>query len=405
MNLATPPFRRALRTAVAVTSGLAMIATTGVFGAAGPAAARPAESFAAAAFTTKLAGVCPNPLIVQTNWLAEADHAGLYELIGGGGTMKQYSYEGPLGSTGIKLQILAAGPGDANLSAEATLYSGNPVLRVKPQLGLDSTEGIIQTSKKFPSVGIVNLQDHDPQIFLYSPKTFKNLDTIASLKAAAHSGGKFYVSALTTPYVQYLISKGVPQSSFIGGYTGDLEKFVTGQGKIINQGYADAEPWELAHQISAWGKKPVKYTLVYKYGLDDYPTTLLVAKGQEQKMAPCLKKFVPLVQQGIVDYFKNPSTVNDVLAKINPKYSASYWQTPVAESKFSEETQLKDGIVENSNADGGALGAFNMQRVQQNIKILLPIYKSQSPGTYDPSVTPAQIVTNEFIDPKIKLGK
>ncbi|MBO0728452.1 MAG: hypothetical protein J2P57_04285 [Acidimicrobiaceae bacterium] len=405
MNRATPTLRRALQTTVAAASGLAMIAISGVFGGSPSTGARPAESFAAAAFTTKLAGVCPNPLIVQTNWLAEADHAGLYELIGGGGMMKQYSYEGPLGSTGIKLQILAAGPGDANLSAEATMYSGNPVAGVTPQLGIDSTEGIIQTSKKFPTVGVMNLQDHDPQIFLYSPSTFKNLNTISSLKAAVKSGAKFYVSSNTIPYVQYLISKGVPQSSFIGGYAGDLEKFVTGQGKIINQGYADAEPWILAHQISAWGSKPLKYTLIYKYGLDDYPTTLIVAKGQEQKLTPCLRKFVPLVQQGLIDYFKNPTTVDNVLAKINPKYSASYWQTPVAESKFSAQAQLKEGIAENSSADGGSLGAFNLKRVRQNIKILLPIYKSQSPGTYNPSVTPAEIVTNKFIDPKLRLAK
>jgi hypothetical protein len=108
--------------------------------------------------------------------------------------------------------------------------------------------------------------------------------------------------------------------------------------------------------VAGRGSKSVKYTLIYKYGLDDYPTTLLVAKGQKQKLAPCLKKFVPLVQQGLVDCFKNPTTVDNLLAKINPKYSASYWQTPVAESKFSEQSQMKYGIAEIRTPTAGRWG-------------------------------------------------
>ena len=40
-------------------------------------------AFAAANYTTSLADVCPNPLIVQKDWLAEVEHHGLYQLVGG----------------------------------------------------------------------------------------------------------------------------------------------------------------------------------------------------------------------------------------------------------------------------------------------------------------------------------
>src|SRR6202042_1008794 len=64
-------------------------------------------AFAKAHYTTPLAGVCPNPFIVQADWLPEADHGFLYEMIGAGGTSSQYTYRGPLGSTGINLEILS----------------------------------------------------------------------------------------------------------------------------------------------------------------------------------------------------------------------------------------------------------------------------------------------------------
>lgn len=373
------------------------------------AAPRPAEapqadaSHVAGQFTTKLSGYCPNPLIVQTNWLPEADHAALYELIGAGGTMKQYSYEGPVGSTGINLQILSGGPGDADLPTAATLYTSNPVTRVRPDLTLDSIETTVQLSKKFPTVGVLNLEDHDPQVLIYNPASWSNLGSIPALISAAKKGAHFYVSGLTYTYVQYLIEKGVPEGSFIGGYSGDLDKFVTGDGKIINQGFADSEPYLLAHETPAWGGKPIKEVFVYKLGLNDYPETLQVATGKLKAMSACLSRFVPLVQKAEVDYFANPSTVNHVLAKFNPKYSASYWTTPAAESAWADKVMIDDDIVGNSDGGKGPLGGFDMARLAQVVKELLPIYKKESPGTYDPSVTAAGIATNEFVDPSVRL--
>ncbi|MBO0715260.1 MAG: hypothetical protein J2P59_10930, partial [Acidimicrobiales bacterium] len=207
--LSRPRFLRTAAVVLTLVAGL--VATTAASNPSGGGSS--SAGSAAAQFTTNLKGVCPNPLVVQTNWLPEADHGALYELIGSGGTMKQYSYEGPLGSTGINLQILSGGPGDANLPAAATLYSGNPVVRATPDLIMDSMENAVMLSKKFPTVGVMNLQDHDPQVLIYNPATFKSLNTIAALKRAASKGASFYVSGLSFAYVQYLISKGVPSSA------------------------------------------------------------------------------------------------------------------------------------------------------------------------------------------------
>lgn len=394
---------RFLRTvAVVLTLVAGLVATTAASSAS--AGVKPlAASYAASQFTTNLKGVCPNPLIVQTNWLPEADHGALYELIGSGGTMKQYSYEGPLGSTGINLQILSGGPGDANLPTAATLYSGNPVVGVTPDLIMDSMENAVMLSKKFPTVGVMNLQDHDPQVLIYSPAKFSNLSTIGALKKAVKQGAKFYVSGLSYAYVQYLIAKGVPSSAFIGGYSGDLDKFATGQGLIVNQGYADSEPYLLAHDTPAWGSKPIKEVFIYKLGLNDYPSTIQVRADRLKAMSACLTKLVPMLQKAVVDYFAHPATVNHVLAKFNPTYSASYWTTPVAESNWADRVQRADDIVGNSDNGTGPVGGFDMSRLEQMTKTLVPIFGKESPGTFNPEVTAAAIGTNQFIDPSIRL--
>lgn len=393
---------RFLRTAAVVLTLVAgLLAATAASSSPGGGRSSTAES-AATLFTTNLSGVCPNPLIVQTNWLPEADHGALYELIGSGGTMKQYSYEGPLGSTGINLQILSGGPGDANLPTAATLYSGNPVVRVTPDLTMDSMENAIMLSKKFPTVGVMNLQDHDPQVLIYNPAKFSNLSTIAALESAAKRGASFYVSGLSYAYVQYLIGKGVPSSAFIGGYSGDLDKFVTGDGKIVNQGYADSEPYLLAHDTPAWGSKPIKEVFIYKLGLNDYPSTIQVRADRLKSMSACLTKLVPMLQKAEVDYFAHPATVNHVLAKFNPTFSASYWKTPVAESNWADGVQRADHIVGNSDNGKGPVGGFDMTRLKHVTKTLLPIFAKESPGTFEPEVTAGVIGTNQFIDPSIR---
>lgn len=362
-----------------------------------------ADAFAASHFTTKLSGICPNPLVVQTNWLPEPDHATLYEMIGGGGTLSQYSYEGPLGSTGITLRILAGGPGAANLGMPTTLYTGNPVARVTPDLAMGSTDTAIQESKKFPVVAVDSFQEHDPLVLIYDPTKFHNLNSIASLIAAAKAGAHFYVTSLQTIYVPYLISKGVPASAFIGGYEGDLAKFVTGGGMIINQGYVDSEVVNLEHYTPKWDK-PVDDTLIYKLGLNDYDEVIELPKDKLTAMSACLTKLVPMMQHAAVDYTEHPTVVNELLAKYNSGgYGASYWQTPMGYNVAADKALLANDIVGNSDGGTGPIGSLNMTRLEGVVKTLLPIYTQEDVTTYQPGVTASDVATDRFIDPSIKL--
>lgn len=360
-------------------------------------------SYAATHFTTKLSGVCPATLTIQTNWLPEPDHGALYELIGTAGTMAPYSYEGPLGSTGIRLRILTGGPGNAYQPIPTTLYAGNPVAKVTPQLGMGSADTVMQLSKKFPVTGVMSLQEHDPLALIYDPSVFHNLNSIAALKTAVAHGAHFYVQSLQTGYVQYLISKGIPVSAMIGGFKGNLGQFSTGNGKVILGGFADGAALKLEHYTPSWNK-PVGVTLLYKLGFNDYDEVIEVANSQMHRMQGCLQKLVPLLQHAQVDYVQHPTTVNGVLAKFNSHgYGAAFWSTLAAYNKLSVATMLRDKIVANSNHGAGPIGAFNMARVTGNIAVLTRFYRHQGSTTYSPSLTASKVVTNRFIDPAIKL--
>jgi hypothetical protein len=355
-------------------------------------------AFAKAHYTTSLSGICPNPLVVQSDWLPEADHGYLWQLIGGGGTQSQYEYMGPLGSTGINLEILAGGPGLGNgVSQPSSVYAGNLVKRVTPDLTFESTDDAIQYSKQFPTTQVFANYEKSPQIILFDPSKY-HITTLDDLKAATSGGAKIYVTSATFSYVRWLIGQGVPSSAFIGGYQGDLEKFVGGGGSVLNQGYSTNEVWTLEHNTQAWNK-PVGYVYVADLGFKFYQSALTVATSRLQTLTPCLQKLIPLMQHALVDYAHNPFEVNTVIADFNNKgLGATFWHTPEDLNAAATHVMVTDKLVIPAS---GAVGTFDNATLQGLINELVPIFKSAGTASLNPNVTPDNIATNQFLDTSI----
>jgi len=357
--------------------------------------------FAKAHYTTSLSGICPNPLVVQSDWLPEADHGYLWQLIGGGGTESQYVYQGPLGSTGINLEILAGGPGLGNgVSQPSSLYVGNLVKRVTPDLTFESTDDAIQYSKQFPTTQVFGNYQKSPQIIIFDPSKYK-ITSIADLKSAVSNGAKIYVTSATFSYVRWLVGQGIPSSAFIGGYAGDLEKFVGGGGSVLNQGYSTNEVWTLEHNTQAWNKA-VGYVYVADLGFKFYQSALTVATNKLQSLGPCLQKLIPLMQHALVDYVHNPTEVNTVIADYNNKgLGAAFWHTPADLNNAATQIMLNDKLVV---PPSGPVGTFDTATLQGLIDSLVPIFKSAGTSTLNPNVTPADIATNKFLDTSITMS-
>jgi hypothetical protein len=346
---------------------------------------------AAAAAASDLTGVCPNPLIVQTDWFPEPEQGGLYQLIGPGGKQdaKKGVYSGPLGDTGITLEIRAGGPFLGGQSTTAQLYSDQNIF-----MGYVATDEAVKMSGKQPTVAVVSPLEKSPQILMWDPAAFPNVKTWADVKPTKAKVLYFEGSA----YMDYLIGKGlVDKKQTDASYDGSPTRFVTEH--VFQQGFSSNEPFTYENDIPQW-KKPVKYLYVDDAGYKFYPSSLSVRPELLTKNADCLKKVVPMMQQAQVDYMADPKPINDFFLSY-VKAMASFWVLTAPGEANAVKVMLADKLV--SNGPDSTLGNFDMDRVQKFIDDTLAIFKGVGITSIKDGVKASDVVTNQFIDPSIGL--
>ncbi|OJU36396.1 MAG: hypothetical protein BGN94_04620, partial [Rhizobiales bacterium 68-8] len=356
-------------------------------------------AFAKEHYKTPLADVCPNPLIIQKDWLAQAEQGAMYQMIGAGGKMEVGKYSGPLGSTGIDLVILEGGSGMGlgdGETAYSALFNGNSKAGVTPHLGYQDLDNAFIYSRRFPVVGVVTPLDKALQGLIWDKGTYPDgFHSLDDIKKFADSGkGKIYVSNTKRTFGLYLAESGVNPDALVQGYRGDLENFVGNNGTWLNQGFVTSEVYKLSNGAN-WGK-PVDAVAVSDIGYPNYTGMLAVAKPRLDELTPCLEKLVPIVQQAQVDYLTDPAEVNGLIVAFNDgNFSTSFWKTPAGLNDFAVKRLIEIGGVGNGGND--TLGDFDMDRVAKMAAIVKPWLDERA----DPDVKPEDVVTNRFIDPKI----
>ncbi|MEP1768812.1 MAG: hypothetical protein ABJJ53_19500 [Sulfitobacter sp.] len=358
-----------------------------------------AGDFAQAAYTTPLADVCPNPLVIQKDWLMQAEHGGLMQLIGAGGEMVSGSYSGPLGSTGITLELLEGGSGiglgDGETSYSA-LFMGNSKAGKRPHLGFHELDNSFIYSERFPTVGVFVPLDVSPQVLFWDKGTYPDgFKTIEDLKAFGASGkGKIYLSTIDRTFGKFFVDSGVPADTFVEGYRGDGENFVVNNGTWLNQGFVTSEVYKFENGNN-WSK-PIGAVGINDLGYPNYTGILAVAKDRLEELAPCLEKVVPLMQQASIDYIKDPAEVLDVVVAFNEGgFGTGWWKTSPELAANGAKKMGELGIVGNGNND--TVGDFDMEIAAQMAVVVAPSLDERS----DMDVTPQDVVTNRFIDPSI----
>ena len=370
--------------------------------AAGLAAgAAHAGEFAETNYTTPLADVCPNPLILQKDWLMQAEHGPIMQMIGAGGTMESGVYKGPLGSTGIELQILEGGGGIGmgdGETAYSSLFMGNSKAGVLPHLGYQELDNAFIFSERFPVVGVFAPLDVAPAALMWDEGTYPDgFSSIEDLQAFAESGeGKIYISTIQRTYGKFLVDSGVPADVFVEGYRGDLENFVVNNGTWLNAGFITSEAYKLANG-SNWGK-PIGGTTLNDFGYPNYTGMVSVAQSRMDELAPCLEQLVPIMQQAAVDYATDPTEVNEVIVAFNEGgFATTWWTTAPDLMDYAATTMVEDGVIGNGSND--TIGDFDMDRVSTILEIVKPGLDERA----NPDVTAEDVVTNRFIDPSIGL--
>lgn len=358
----------------------------------------PTTTAAATNSAYDLAGICPNPIVIQTDWYSEADHSEAYELASGAATgtvdnsKKTYTAEMIVQGhdTGVKVQVRTGGPATGNQLVSAIMYEDSSIL-----LGFVDTDEQIELSNSQPTVAVVAPRQTPATIIMWSPTAHPQAKTIADL-------GAENVTILVfpgAPYIDYLVGKGILHKSEIdSSYNGTPARFVASGGTVAQQGFATAEPYEYQYEITQW-MKPVAYQLVSATGYNPYPESLVTMPGNVTKYAACFKKLVPIIQQAQVDYVANPVPADNLIVKLVTEYNNG-WSYNAGEAAYAAKAQVTNGII--ANGPDGVLGDFDFSRIQQLMNIVEPIYVADG-KTVKAGLTPQQLVTNQFIDPSIHL--
>jgi len=358
--------------------------------------AAPAQT-AAAGDALNLQGVCPSPIVFQKDWQPESEHGFLYNLVGKGYQVdtKKKKVVGPLVAqgrdTGVKIEIRTGGPAVGFQPVPQVMYSDPSI-----HLGFVATDEAVQFSSKQPTTAVFAQMDISPLAIIWDPKTYPQFNIIGDIGQT--NTQVLYTKGLS--YMEFLVGSGIlKRNQLNGSYDGSPALFVASNGKAAFQGFATSEPYLYQHEIKQWGK-PLKYSLVNDAGYPVYFSSVSVRAADKEKLAPCLKKLVPILQRSQIDFVTNPGPAINVILDLVPQYNTG-WVYSKGLAEYSAKA-LKDlGIV--GDGRDKTLGNFETERAQRIIQIMTPIMASQR-QTVKPGLKPEDIVTNEFIDPKIGLG-
>lgn len=374
-----------LRRSVAVTGAL-LVASATVAACGGSTSE---ESPAAAGGV--LSGVCPDTVVIQTDWEPEAEHGGVYALLGDEYTIdtNRKAVTGPLMAagepTGVNVEIRIGGPSVGYQSAQSLLYQDRDIL-----FGYGRTTEYMVAQQDTPVTAVLATMEKSPYAIYWDPQTYPAVKKISDLKS---TGAAVSVGPEEGVWVEYLIGSGQLDAAQID--RSDQNKpgmFVAAKGKLAEAGFITAEPFMYEYEIADWGK-PVVGELVADAGYPEYFQALTVRTPDVQAQGDCLKKLIPIMQQAQVDYIKDPAGTNALIVKLVGEYDTG-WVYSTEGAEYAHKTAVADGIL----ADGadGVMGSFDKDRVQTLIEIVDQYSDADVAG-----ITPDDLVTNEFLDTTI----
>lgn len=340
-----------------------------------------------------LAGVCPDTIVIQADWEPEAEHGGIYALLG-----DEYeidtdakSVTGPLMAsgedTGVDVEIRIGGAPVGYQTAPSLLYQDRDIM-----FGYGRVTEYLVTQEDTPVVSVLATLEKSPYAIYWDAETYPEAETIADLK---EYGATILMGSEPTVWESYLIGEGIVDESQVD--KSDAPKpgtFIAAGGELAEAGFISAEPYLYEVEVAEWGR-PVTGQLIHDTGYPEYFQSLVVRAEDVTEQAECLSALIPIMQQAEVDYVTDPAATNALVVELVETYDTG-WVYSADLADWSLATQLEYGLV--SNGDDDTLGNYDLDRVQQLID-LIDEYTEFDVSGY----APEDLVTNEFIDPSIGL--
>ncbi len=342
--------------------------------------------------TMGLAGVCPSPLVMQTAWFPQSEFGPLYHLIGDDYVVdtENQIVSGPMVLDGVDLgidfEVRTGGPAIGYAPVSSYMYTDNSI-----HLGHASTDSQILQWADAPMVSVVATFEKNAQIVMWDPETYPNVNSIADLGREKVTVNVFAGGVFPSVLVaQGILSEGQLEPS----YDGSPARFVSEGGAIAQQGIVSAEVYTYENTFGEWGK-PVAFELLHDAGYQTYSQTIGVRAGELSKMAPCLERLVPVVQQAVVSFELSPDRANAIIVDAVEKYGAA-WVYPLDLAEFSVQAQREYGLI--GNGPDATVGNMEKSRVQA---VLDAILATDLADDVAEDLTANDLFTNKFIDPDI----
>jgi hypothetical protein len=358
------------------------------------ATATSGDAGGASVYDVDLTGICPDPLIIQTDWFPEPDHGYTYQVIGPDGTVDATNgtYSGPLANTGITMEIRAGGP-YINFSPPAQQIYADPDIFA----GYADTGDVIRNAGgDQPLVSIFAGYEKGPQILMWDPEAYPDMTTIEDVKESGATVLYFDGAA----YMDYLLaSEQLDPGQVDGSYDGSPARFVA-EGNLVQQGFATNELYLYENSIAEW-MKPVEFLLIHDTGFDIYQSAMSVRPEALTESPECLAALVPIFQQALVDYMNDPGPMNERFVEIVTELD-TFWTLSSGGNADAVQRMLDLGLV--TDAGNSTIGDFDCARVDGLIEKLRPVFEAAA-AALPADLACEDVVTNEFLDTSISLGQ
>jgi hypothetical protein len=376
----------------ALVAGVAvLVAACG--GGGGPAAPAPPPGAAG-----ELSGVCPNPVVVQTDWFAESEYGTYFQMLGDAPRFDTDNkrVSAPLVDggrpTGVDLEIRYGGPAIGYQQVSAQMYA-DPAIT----LGLVSTDEAIQNSDRLATLAVAAPLEIGPYMIMWDRTRHPEIRSIADLGRS----GLPVLYYQTDTYMQYLLAAGLLRPDQVdGSYDGSPSRWVTADGGVAQAGFATSEPYIYRNELGDGRSYDVDLQLVHDTGYPLYGQALSIRAADRAALAPCLQKLVPMVQRAQVAFMSDPARTNALVVRAVQADNGSVWSYSPGLADFAVRTMRERGIV--GNGSNATLGDMDEARVARMISILEPVFAAQNKPIRQ-GLTPAQVYTNEFVDPSVGL--
>jgi hypothetical protein len=356
----------------------------------------PSDGTEPAGEAVSLAGVCPEVVTIQTDWNPEAEHGWIYEMVGESPTIDASGVfvRGPLVAggveTGVEIEIRSGGPAIGFQTVTSQLYQDDSIL-----LGYVYTDEGIQNSAEFPTVAIMAGMEKNPQMIMWDPETYPDIETIADIGEEGVLVRYFGGAA----YMDFFTQTGILSPDQVdGSYDGTPALFVADQGASAQQGFGSAEPYIYENEVADWGK-PISYAYINDAGWENYAESIATKPENIETYAECFELLVPIIQQSAVDYINDPAETNALIIEAVETFDNG-WVYTEGVAAYAVETMKNDGLI--SNGPDDVIGNFDLDRVNNLIELAIPVYEALGQTPAD-GLTAEDVVTNQFIDDSIGL--